>query len=71
MVQLPIEYIGDVVLGNKNGAEMPPQFAMAIMPPVANAVAVEPWTVAVRCYRIQTLVFLVARRQAMIEDRQR
>ena len=49
MVQFPIEYIGDVTLGNRKGAEMPPQFAIAIIPPVARAVAVEPSTVAVRC----------------------
>jgi hypothetical protein len=39
------------VLGKRNGALMPPQLEMAIVTPVARAVAVEPDTVAVRWAR--------------------
>ena len=46
-----MRYCGPSALGNKNGAEMPPQFEMAIVTPVARAVAVEPETVAVRWAR--------------------
>ena len=54
-VQLPIEYMGDVLEGNRKGAVMPPVLEMAIIPPVARAVAVEPRTVAVRCYDLSVL----------------
>lgn len=45
---LPMAYSGPSALGNRKGALMPPQFEMAIVTPVARAVAVEPDTVAVR-----------------------
>lgn len=48
MVQFPMAYVGSSSLANKNGSVMPPQLEMAIMPPVAGAVAVLPDAVAVR-----------------------
>lgn len=47
LLTLPITYCGPSALGNRNGALMPPQFEMAMVTPVARAVAVEPLTVAV------------------------
>jgi len=44
----PVAYCGPSAFGNKNGAEIPPQFENAIVTPVARAVAVDPDTVAVR-----------------------
>lgn len=43
--------MGDVLEGKRKGAVIPPVLEMAIIPPVARAVAVEPRTVAVLCYK--------------------
>jgi len=48
---LPVTYCGPSALGKRNGALMPPQLDIAIVTPVARAVAVEPDTVAVRWAR--------------------
>lgn len=62
MVQLPRLYIGESLLGKRNGDDIPPQLAMAIIPPVASAVAVEPCTVAVRYYSAHAVSFQQSRR---------
>jgi hypothetical protein len=50
IVQFPMLNRGAVLCGNKKGAEIPAELEMATMPPVATAVAVDPLTVAVRCW---------------------
>ena len=49
IVQFPMAYIGAVSPGNRKDATIPPALPIAIMPPIARAVAVEPEIVALRC----------------------